>query len=397
MSMAGSETQDERKPPRRRWSWSDPRSAVLAVLGFIIVYGGARRWLRAARARRAAAALTAPGLTPEEILNAADVSAREGLIELFRLLETAGTPDLRAAAGEALARLWARDELVIEEEKAIVVRGYEVTWRARRKYPRGMTAPIPIEARFGVPFLKSGGPGVGPANLEWSYQVTGAQRVALETFSAWVAGPGTVRFEIEPGDFTTNGPHRLVLRTRVRTIGLTDHWEHELPHIPFTFEFDPLLSVDALLAMPDQSRAEVFERSVRLAPPDRKDDETEHAFLDLNAQWTLRDPPEMIFQTPLPCDLAHSVALEFEGIPGSFSAGMIHLHGQSVEGESGQARRALGPIRGFPESLIDRPGERSLRAILTADPDRGWADPDARSIWPGTITTDWCPVTVLRR
>jgi hypothetical protein len=35
--------------------------------------------------------------------------------------------------------------------------------------------------------------------------------------------------------------------------------------------------------------------------------------------------------------------------------------------------------------------------LLTADPDRGWADPDVRSIWPGTIATDWIDVAIVRR
>ena len=57
-----------------------------------------------------------------------------------------------------------------------------------------------------------------------------------------------------PADFETDGPHRLVLQARVRTVGLTDSWELELPHIPFSFEFDPRLAVDALFALPDDAR-----------------------------------------------------------------------------------------------------------------------------------------------
>ena len=56
-----------------------------------------------------------------------------------------------------------------------------------------------------------------------------------------------------PADFETEGPHRLVLQTRVRTVGLTTPWELELPHVPFTFEFDPRLEVDALFALPDEA------------------------------------------------------------------------------------------------------------------------------------------------
>ena len=49
-----------------------------------------------------------------------------------------------------------------------------------------------------------------------------------------------------------------------------------------------------------------------------------------------------------------------------------------------------------PEQL-DRPGMRRIRAVLTADPDRGWGEPGVRSIWPGTIISDWVEVAVVRR
>ena len=105
---------------------------------------------------------------------------------------------------------------------------------------------IPITVTYEVPFLEDGGRRVGPSNLEWSHRVLGARRVALEEFSPWVAGPGRVAFTIFPGDFETNGPHRLVLQTRIRTTGLTDSWELEPPHEPFNFEFDPILRLDAI-------------------------------------------------------------------------------------------------------------------------------------------------------
>ena len=46
---------------------------------------------------------------------------------------------------------------------------------------------------------------------------------------------------------------------------------------------------------------------------------------------------------------------------------------------------------------IDRPGERRIRLVLIADPELGWADPDVRSIWPGTLMTEWAPVKAIRR
>ncbi len=101
------------------------------------------------------------------------------------------------------------------------------------------------------PVSREGGRRVGPENLEWSHRVIGAGRAALEEFSPWAPGPGRVAFTIFPGDFETNGPHRLVLETRIRTAGLTDSWELEPPHEPFNFEFDPLLRLDAIMTIRD--------------------------------------------------------------------------------------------------------------------------------------------------
>ena len=91
----------------------------------------------------------------------------------------------------------------------------------------------------------------------------------FEEFSAWTAGNGRVAYAIFPGDFETNGPHRLVLQTRVRTTGLTDSWAIDLPHVPFNFEFDPILRLDAILTLPDATRDDsITERSgsSRLSP-----------------------------------------------------------------------------------------------------------------------------------
>lgn len=375
-----------------RWRWSDPQTAVLALLVMVVVLGGARRWIKASRARRAADRLLAPDVTLEEI-EAAPEHGREGLMPLFRLLEAATGPAHRTAAGRALARLWAQDELIIEEEKAVVTRGFEANWKGRRRYPRAITRGIPIEVAFGVPFLDEAGPGVKASNLEWSYRVTGAERVDLESFTAWAPGVGHARFEIEPRDFAGPGPHRLVLQARARTRGLTDTWELALPHVAFSIEFDPRLEVSAVLTEPDSGRAEAFERAVRLEPRANAEG-GDRVYLNLNDHYALRDAPELVIGAPLPCDLAHQVAVEIEGVSGRFSAGTVIVSG---DGPAQSERFALGPIVGVPSGAFDGAGEHRLRAILTADAELGWAAPATRSLWPGTITTAWCAVRVVRR
>jgi hypothetical protein len=60
-------------------------------------------------------------------------------------------------------------------------------------------------------------------------------------------------------------------------------------------------------------------------------------------------------------------------------------------------RFPLGSVEPLPEGAIERPGTRRLRARLVADADRGWADPDVRSVWPGVIETGWVEAEVIRR
>ena len=76
--------------------------------------------------------------------------------------------------------------------------------------------------------------------------------------------PPRREFAIIPGDFDTNGPHKLVLEARARTANLTESWELDLPHMPFTWEFDPRLDVEAIFTLPDETRGEAIDAAVRL-------------------------------------------------------------------------------------------------------------------------------------
>jgi hypothetical protein len=384
------------QPGLSRWL-GEPRNAVFLVLAAALVLGGGRKLLQWWRARTAVKRLGEPEPSVASIEEAAS-HGRAGLIDLFRILGTAESAAVRTAAGRALATLWAQDNLIVEEEKALVLRGFEAHWHARRRYPRALRAPIPIIVTYGVPFLDAGGPGVGSANLEWSHRVLGTRRMALEAYSPWTTGPARTEFALIPSDFDTNGPHRLILHARVRTAGLTDTWELDLPQTTFHFEFDGVLAPDALFALDDATRAEQFARAVTLEPG-AAEDAAPADYLALGDQWALRAPPSLAVATPLPCDLAHTVELEFEEVKGRFAAGAVVLGGQGEvdQGPPAITRFALGPVPAFPSDALDRPGTRRLRAILTPDPDRGWADPTIRSIWPGTIETGWAEVQVVRR
>lgn len=383
----------------RGWSrWlGEPRNTVFLVLASALLFGGGRKLLQWWRARTIVARLGEPSLTAEAI-EAASCHGRAPVMDLFRILTTAESEPLRWAAGRALAVLWAQDNLIVEEEKALLLRGFATTWRARRRYPRQLHAPIPISISYGVPFLTETGMGVGPENLEWSHRIMGTRRATHESFTPWKGGAGHATFDLIPNDFDTNGPHRLVLQARARTSGLTDAWELDLPQIPFHIEFDPALNPDALFTLADASRGEALARAVELEPI--KANESEAAkYLPLNEEFAFRDAPQLRVTTPLPCDLAHTVEVEIEGVSGRFAGGSVVVSGQgSIPEPQTESRRfPLGPIEAFPHEAIDRPGTRRVRAILKADPDRGWGDPDIRSIWPGTLETDWVNVEVVRR
>ena len=48
--------------------------------------------------------------------------------------------------------------------------------------------------------------------------------------------------------------------------GLTDSWQLEPPHVPFNFEFDPVLRLDAILTLPDATRDLSVTRAIQLEP-----------------------------------------------------------------------------------------------------------------------------------
>ena len=274
-------------PSQRRWL-SEPKAVIWLALAAAVLVGGGRRLIAWWQARKAVARLDDPNVTPAEIEAVADYG-RTGVYDLLRIFSGAPSQQTRHFAGSSLARLWLLDQLVAEEEQAVVRRGFTVTWSARRRYPRSLRTEIPISVAYEVPFLDDSGRRVDPKNLEWSHRVLGARRMTLEEFSPWTAGAGRVAFTIVPGDFESNGPHRLVLQARVRTLGLTDSWEIEPPHMPFLFEFDPNLRLDAILTLPDANRDELFAQAIQLEPA-TVDAAGNSNYVSIGAEWAAPRP-----------------------------------------------------------------------------------------------------------
>ena len=96
----------------------------------------------------------------------------------------------------------------------------------------------------------------------------------------------------------------------------------------------------------------------------------------------MRNPPRIAVALPLPCDLAHAISIELEGIAERFSGGFLLVSGQglprqhSTKDNTVSRRFELGPVVPLARGLIERPGPRRMRIWLEAALDSGWADPD---------------------
>jgi hypothetical protein len=156
------------------------------------------------------------------------------------------------------------------------------------------------------------------------------------------------------------------------------------------------------MTLPDSTRDAQIEQAIRLEPAEASDGDPA-TFLALNSQLTIRNPPRLAVTTPLPCDLAHAITIEFEGAAQGIPAGMLILSGQGLrprspnDSRSAVERIPLGEMTSIDSGVIDRPGLRRLRVALAAAPESGWADPNIRSIWPGHTRTNWVEVEIVRK
>jgi hypothetical protein len=373
---------------------------LLVVIGIAAVFG-LRRFLKVLAARRAIALLEQPAPAISDILSAAD-HGRAALEPLFRWLGSDQDQSRRAAAGAALSRLWRLDQLVAEEEKALLVRAYEVRWNARRTYPRDIRIPIPIEIRFGTPVLhRDDLPAIEPDWVEWSYRVLGARRAGLELDSPWAPTAQSITFSIIPADFAERGPHRLIFAATARTAPhLSTHWETKLPQVPFTIEFDPALSVVSIQASPDDEESRNIRERIELAPPAEGG-----PHWHLGKAWALDRIPTLQVLPGRPRDLAHRVSIEWEQVTVRLEVGTLIQPADRPrhDPDSSEPTGAALPIAWRPESIPDLPsdafsqaGPVRFRLILEPDPHLAWADPRVRSLWPGSVTSPWCEAAIMR-
>jgi hypothetical protein len=367
---------------------------VLLVVGLALLLGGGRRLLQVLRARRAVNRLEEGTATPAEI-EAAAGHGRAAIPELLRLLDPRHDETTRTAAGRALLRLWAADELIAEEEKGVATRLFEVQWLARRRYPRQIRGALRFEVRFGLTGLDRAGQGIRPDQLEWSWRIRGAPRASLEQFSAWQVVEQPIHFQIEAADLPAGSDMALAFQARVRTRGLTSRWELELPQVPFRFERDEALRVESILAPADSIVEEAMSRVVRFEISESRlgQADVDPVFVPIDPEFAIVGQPR-IGLDELTCDLAHRAILEFAEPKRSVGAGeVVYL---AARGEASTSVRPL-QVEPAPEPLVAEPGAYRIRLVLTPDPDLGWAHPDVRSVWPRRIVTEWQEARVVRR
>lgn len=380
---------------QREKPFSDPRRWVfMAVVAFLVI-GGGRKWLFGRRGQKMADRLACNEASIDEIRRC-DQWGRIVVPELFRILTEGATAEYRLAALEALVKLWRADELIPEEEKAILTRSFSVDWQIRRKYPRRLTGAIEFRAFFGPPELTDDKLRLWLVeHLRWSYRVAGTRRASDDAWQPARIGLRQCRFQVVAEDFPEDGPHRLMLHLRVRTEQLTDNWELDLPAQSTSFEWDDHLQPNALVTLPDSERAEAWSKAISFIGPTGVD--LSPFFIQLDSQFALRNPPQPSLKLPLPCDLAHQVFLEFENIPCRWRVGEWVEYAYPHVPECFDPKRwpdqAIAETPGF---LLPHAGRFRMRIVLTPTPERGWSDPMIRSVWPEPITTEWVDVEVVR-
>ena len=127
-------------------------------------------------------------------------------------------------------------------------------------------------------------------------------------------------------------------------------------------------------------------------------DPDQPSYSNLNDALALRNPPSIETAAALPCDLAHRIEVEFEGIAQRIDAGSLTL----AREDSGPIERGarLHPIGPFDPANVPGDlalGNSRLRVILEPDLELGWGCPEIRSIWPETIVTNWVDCRIVRR
>lgn len=392
-----------RKPGQRREGqpqspMSDPRRWVFIAVTAFLVLGGARKWLAGNRGRKMADRIANGQANLAEISNSA-VHGRSVLPDLLSLLQDEAPADRKNAALEALIKLWRADELIAEEEKAILSRAIQVSWKQRRKYPRDFSGQFQITALFRLPLLADKSCNEWLRNhLRFETRVTGTRRATDEQWKPLPADSSQLTMEIESRDFPEDSIHRLMLFIRVKTEGLTSDWSLDLPGQATSFEWDHHLKSMALKAESDEKEAMIMQEALAwelIADAD----EMQLQNVAISPGFAIHHPPVAMLAIPLPRDIAHEAMLEIEEVSSNIrlKKWVIASRGSVSTAEKQFKQIPLEMMGLIDDSAISRAGKYRARLLLNPKPELGWADPEIRSVWPGRLTSPWVEIEIVRR
>lgn len=389
---SGLKTQNPMADPRR-WMF-------IAIVAFLVI-GGGRKWLKSVHGRRISDKIADGTASPEEIRSSFQFG-RIVVADLLQVLTEGKTPEIRNSAFESLVQLWKADELISEEEKAIVTRSVQIEWHQRRKYPRALTGSFQISARLGFPdtadqtvnqWLQS--------HLQFSRRLTGSRRAAYEVWQAVPHHSADVQAELHAGDFPEDQVHRIALFVKVKTDDLTSSWELELPAFPTSFEWDRHLNLNALAGPAIDSEMATIQNAFNWRTNQISNSQENPRIVPISDSFAIRNPPDLYVELPMPRDLSHQAFIEIKGceslIPaGSWIMATRNKIDPSANSEIKCQNWSIAPDSIVADDKIGHGGKFELRVVLEPSPERGWSDPEIRSVYPNQIKTAWTEIEIVR-
>lgn len=392
-----------RKPGQRREIQpqspiGDPRRWVfIAVVAFLLL-GGARKWLAASRGRKMADRIADGHASLDEIRQAAR-HGRTVLPDLLATLADGKSEDLKSAALQSLVELWRADELIAEEEKAIITRAFQIIWKQRRKYPRDYDGKFQIHALMCLPKIHDEScRNWLSQHLRWETRVTGTRKATDDQWRVIPHSEMQLQIHIESRDFPEDCVHRVMFFTRVSTNELTSNWTLDLPGQATTFEWDQHLKSGALKADFDEKEATIMQEALaweRNAEPDTMQPQ----LVAISSGFAIHRPPLAILTVPLPRDIAHEAVLEIEEVSSNIKLKSYVIASRGSVTTPHKQRKVIPlEIAGLiDDSAISRAGKYRARINLQPKSEMGWADPEIRSVWPGPLASPWVEIEIVRR
>ncbi|MFM7317670.1 MAG: hypothetical protein ACKO5E_12055, partial [bacterium] len=359
-----------RKPGQRREippqsPVGDPRRWVfIAVVAFLLL-GGARKWLAASRGRKMADRIADGQASLDEIRQAAR-HGRAVLPDLLGMLADGKSDEMKSAAFESLIQLWQADELIAEEEKAIITRAFQVEWKQRRKYPRDYDGNFQILGFISLPKIQDESRIVWLSeHLRWETRVTGTRKATDDQWQMIPPDEMQLQIQMESRDFPEDCVHRVMLFTRVTTHGLTSNWTLDLPGQATSFEWDQHLKSAALKADFDEKEALIMQEALTWdcnADPDTIGSQ----LIALSPGFAIHRPPVALLRIPLPRDLAHDAVLEIDEISSKIKLKnyVIASRGSAITLQKQFKMIPLEIKRLIDDSAISRAGKYRARINL---------------------------------